>query len=1233
MGFILQWNCNGFYRHKEELDILICDFNPCCVCLQETHFKMTDKGILKGFNVFRYDDTRGQRAQGGVAIAIREALYTSRLPLNTPFQAVAVTIHVPEAITLCNVYLPEDAPVTRYNLESLVRQLPRPFVLLGDFNAHDALWGSTRAHRNRRGKILSDFILDSNHILLNNGEKTRFNSFNGEYTSIDLCILSSSLMTKMRMSVHDDLCGSDHFPLFIEKDQCIHDNFNRPDAWITRKADWENFKEMFKYIHENNRDASQNIELLTSAIIEAANASVPRSRGTGKRPQVPWWNDECARAITLRKKALRIFNKYPTATNLSSFRRLRAKARRVVKDAKRASWMEFLSGINHKTPLAHVWRKVKSISSSGQLSSVSYLKVDGNLLTTAPAISEAFGQVLAGISSNQNFEGSFRNIKTRHEATRISFVEGCTAAEYNDPFSLWELTSAIEHTCNTSPGLDQVHNAFLRNIPEKALTEVLRTLNQLWVDRDFPSSWRESLVVPIPKQGKERADPKNYRPISLTSCLCKVMERMVNRRLVWLLERRKLLSNIQCGFRRGRSTLDHLVRAENFIQEAFLLRQHVVAVFFDLEKAYDRVWRRRILDRLHAWGLRGNLPIFIQNFLTDRVFKVRIGRHLSQFYSLDNGIPQGSVLSVTLFAIAIDDVVECIQEPVMGSLFVDDLAIFCRSSKVATAGRQLQMTLNRLNIWSRRNGFRFSAKKTKCLHFHRLRGIQVPPNLRLGNVELPFVESLRFLGMIFDRRLNWRDHISDLRERCLKILNILRFLTRTTWGADRSSMILLYRALVRSRLDYGSVVYSSGRDSYLKPLSTVHHVGLRLATGAFRTSPILSLCADAGEPPLATRRKFLMSNYAAKILSSRNHPAHNVVFRPRFLELYNRRPRASKPAGVQLKSFLDECPFNVPEVFAAGASSLPPWAMKRPLCDTHLHRHLKGSTTAEEFQQLFYEFLDHNAKLIPVYTDGSKTDSACACAVVSSHHGVLKRKLSPLCGILTAELVALRTALQEIRHNDVSFVICTDSMSALQTILRFSPSHPIAQEIHVALRSLHMRGVKIIFMWVPGHMGILGNEKADRAAKEALSESELETLLVPAEDLKVAWKNVVLNEWKEHWIAQTGNKLRSVKSDVSAWTSSVRSTRREEVVITRLRIGHCNMTHSYLFTEEKIPPQCDECDSVISVRHFLTECSLYRIWRKRMDLVGCVNDMLRDDPELLSRVIKFLKITGLFNKI
>ena len=140
---------------------------------------------------------------------------------------------------------------------------------------------------------------------------------------------------------------------------------------------------------------------------------------------------------------------------------------------------------------------------------------------------------------------------------------------------------------------------------------------------------KEATVIPIPKPGKA----SNYRPIVLTSCICKTMEHTVNNHLVWLLESGHHISNFQCGFRQGRSTLNHLVRMETFIRDAFLKKELTVAVFFDIEKAYDTTWQHSIMKDLHAIGLRGHLPIFIRIFLALRHFRIRVKTTYSSLHS------------------------------------------------------------------------------------------------------------------------------------------------------------------------------------------------------------------------------------------------------------------------------------------------------------------------------------------------------------------------------------------------------------------------------------------------------------------------------------------------------------------------------------------------------------------------------------------------------------------------
>ncbi|GFO46273.1 RNA-directed DNA polymerase from mobile element jockey [Plakobranchus ocellatus] len=149
-----------------------------------------------------------------------------------------------------------------------------------------------------------------------------------------------------------------------------------------------------------------------------------------------------------------------------------------------------------------------------------------------------------------------------------------------------ESKNSIYKSNESAAGPGGVYFQFLRHLPESCLCTHLKLFNNIWTTGAILPSWREASVVPIPKPLKDPSDPPNYRPIALTSCLCKTFERMVKDRLVHVLESRNLLSKVQCGFRMDHSTLDHLVRLETFIKKAFARKKQVLAVFFDIEKAY-----------------------------------------------------------------------------------------------------------------------------------------------------------------------------------------------------------------------------------------------------------------------------------------------------------------------------------------------------------------------------------------------------------------------------------------------------------------------------------------------------------------------------------------------------------------------------------------------------------------------------------------------------------------------
>ena len=226
-----------------------------------------------------------------------------------------------------------------------------------------------------------------------------------------------------------------------------------------------------------------------------------------------------------------------------------------------------------------VWNMVHKFKGKNNKANVHHLKDGHDTLTSEQDISNKLGQICSQNSSTQNYALEFQKFKKQKEKTKLNF-KSKNLEEYNRQFSLDELGKSLDKAHDTACGPDVIHYQLLKHLPESALQVLLDLMNDIWETGDLPSIWKLANVIPIPKPGKDHSERSNYRPIALTSCVCKTMERMINARLVWFLESNGLLSNIQCGFRQGRSTLDHLVRFETFIRNAFAKKEHAVSIFF-----------------------------------------------------------------------------------------------------------------------------------------------------------------------------------------------------------------------------------------------------------------------------------------------------------------------------------------------------------------------------------------------------------------------------------------------------------------------------------------------------------------------------------------------------------------------------------------------------------------------------------------------------------------------------
>ena len=276
---------------------------------------------------------------------------------------------------------------------------------------------------------------------------------------------------------------------------------------------------------------------------------------------------------------------------------------------------------------------------------------DGTKRTERVDIVNRLAQEISKNSSSNNYRTKFQKYQVKAEKEHMDF-DTANSDNYNVQFTIRELCDALKKSHDTATGLDEIHYQLLKHLPRDSLMVLLDIFNDIWASGKIPECWKEATVIPIPKPGKDSKNPSNYHPISLTSCLCKTIERMINTILVWFLEKNNIFTKYQSGFRKGRTTTDQLIRLEFFIRDSFLKGNHVVSVFFYLEKAYDTVWKYSVIRDLHKVGLRGRMPMFIQNFLSNRVFRVCLGSVLSNIhtYTRDGGsLKAASSLLLCLF--------------------------------------------------------------------------------------------------------------------------------------------------------------------------------------------------------------------------------------------------------------------------------------------------------------------------------------------------------------------------------------------------------------------------------------------------------------------------------------------------------------------------------------------------------------------------------------------------------
>ena len=1181
-----------------ELKILLYTRKPHLVCLCET-WAIGDK-LPNFINYKAFWKNRVGNRGGGIAILSRLDLVVIPKPLNIitsdlEFQAVAVKTDAC-CFDLLNLYNPNRA-TSKSILSHYIDQLGPRKIIVGDLNAHHHMWSRRGTPNNTVGVALSMILDESNDLCLATPPEltTYIDGRTGQESTLDLCVLSSDLIPDCEVKTLGCV-GSDHYPISLSLNikPFLQPIKLRP-KWKLDNIDWNQWRNGLPDLQWND---DLTLDESNDRLVRCLKQSTYRIHKTNSnyKPHYPkpWWNKECSKLVALRRRAKNKVRRNATAQTIAELRRAENAVKCEIQKAKQFSIQSFASTINSFTPLSSTWRKINCIRNRFSASNVVLEEYD-SIITDPQQKNLIFSRYFHNIFNREN-PSNERNTEYYFDIQRSIISD--TEYSYNIPFSMHELQNALNKMRDTSPGHDDVHNLFLKNANHNIKCYMLKLFNKSWIAEELPRSWKNSIVLPICKPGKPPEDKKSYRPISLLSSISKLMERLVVCRLNWLVEDKKLLSPTQSGFRARRSTNDQLTLLDSEIKRALSSNMTCITVFIDLAGAFDKVWHMGLLKKLQLAGIEGRMLGWIRSYLMDRKFNTYFEGEESNVRNITSGVPQGAVLSPLLFNMMMRDIPKLAG--INYSEFADDIALYITGSNLSELSQKMQRAISELIEWTNCWGLEINLGKTKAMFFNRSN--TQPDNIEIQSDVIEYVPTYRFLGLTLDSpRLSYKGHINNLKSASTRVISVLKFLSHSKWGSDRKTLEVMYKTLIRSKLDYACHLYGCATQLDLKALDTIQNQCLRIIIGTHQTSPILSMEAESNIPPLCLRRKYMSLKYYYKIRYLLGNAEVSKV-------LYQNNGRSFMD---RILNTLNEWDLPTPRQSRAICAGIPPWVSMGCCIRTDFGqlqevKNLPPYIISQIFSNMIHE--KYNG-FIQIFTDGSKFSHQTSSAIVIPCIHEASYTLPGESSVFTAELYAIKQALIHLRSNcniqSQKYVILTDSISVLK-MLKSSENKNHVFESRLILGLLHDLNDSgtVILQWIPGHQGIYGNTLADEAAKNLRNLQRNVSVDLTYVDTTSNLDRVFTMEWQKYWeqrviTTNTGKRLKEIKEKVTKWSWSYHKIRALETVMAKLRIGHiCLKQH--LFRFHLAPdPLCD-CGEIESIEHFILHCSRYELQRNEL---------------------------------
>ena len=584
-------------------------------------------------------------------------------------------------------------------------------------------------------------------------------------------------------------------------------------------------------------------DFIITAISAAVDKAIPTSKSV--RPESTPISDETRAPIKEKRKLRRLYSQKKDPAVKTRINQLQKQVKEDLKVESLVSRENFCNSISLESDPNKSWRKIKNFLKPKGQRDYPTLRNANKVAKTNADKAQLFTESVErhfGIESDHFDSNHFHDVNKFVEDNHRYFYPPEDPDDYRfDVGNEHELVADVDAPTliklvkflkrGKAPGPDTIPSEVLRLGTTTSLFHHLAKLFTSSIQLGYiPTAWKIATLRMLLKPDKLPSLTTSYRPISLISSIMKLFERVIEQRLRSHLEHIGFINKYQSGFRRAKSTDDHLFRLSQSIMESFNRGEHVVAAFLDVEKAFDNVWHNGLRYKIFQLDLPTKMTRWLSDFLVSRLIQVNVNNFFSNQINPKAGVPQGSVLSPLLFLIYVNDLPAPHHNQNSLSQFADDTAQWAFSLNVRFAAKLLKQDLLNLAMWCAKWRIKLNPEKTKVIIFSRsILARKTELNLKLYAETLKIYPQVKFLGITLDSQLNFKKHFEDILDRCNTRYYRLRLLANKKWGPSPSSLIQIYKQCVKPIFEYGVLSTITTSDNIIRKIQRLQNKFIRLA--------------------------------------------------------------------------------------------------------------------------------------------------------------------------------------------------------------------------------------------------------------------------------------------------------------------------------------------------------------------------------------------------------------------